>query len=83
MLYEHIETGKQRDFEAGMPIPNEYKLIDKKAPMSGKHHTEQTKKRIGQLNKEKMTGKHWFNNGERSVLDYECPIGFSPGRLKS
>lgn len=27
-------------------------------------------------------GTHWFNNGEYSVMAYECPDGFVRGRLK-
>lgn len=27
-------------------------------------------------------GKSWFNNGVTSVLRFECPEGFVPGRLK-
>lgn len=26
-------------------------------------------------------GKHWYNNGEKSVLAYECPNGYIGGRL--
>jgi hypothetical protein len=83
MLYENIETGRKREFSKGMPIPKEYKLIESPAPMTGKHHSENAKRKIGELNKLKMTGKHWYNNGKESVLDYECPEGFSPGRLKT
>ena len=49
-----------------------------------KHLSEGTKKaykngtliRIGKNN-----GKHWYNNGVESILVYECPEGFQPGRL--
>jgi hypothetical protein len=27
-------------------------------------------------------GTHWFNNGEYSVMSYDCPAGFVRGRLK-
>ncbi len=33
-------------------------------------------------NSEKTKGKLWFNNGLVSVMKYECPEGFVPGRLK-
>jgi hypothetical protein len=84
MKYKNIETGRIREFEDGQPIPKEYeKQQEKSIPtFSGKHHNEQTKKRIGQLNREKMTGKHWYNNGTENILAYECPAGFSEGRLK-
>lgn len=44
----------------------------------GKHHTEEAKKRIG----EASIGKHWFNNGKENKYCYECPDGFTPGRLR-
>jgi hypothetical protein len=82
MLYVNIETGRERDFDDSMPIPKEYVKKDKsKISFEGKHHTEQTKKRIGEINRIKMTGKHWFNDGENSVLAFECPDGFVQGRL--
>lgn len=39
----------------------------------GKHHSEETKR--------KMSGRHWYNNGEISVKAKECPDGFVKGRL--
>jgi len=27
-------------------------------------------------------GKHWFNNGEVSILTFDCPEGFAPGMLR-
>lgn len=29
----------------------------------------------------KMSGRKWFNNGEISVLAFDCPEGFSQGRI--
>ena len=29
-----------------------------------------------------MTNRHWYNNGERCVFTYTCPVGFTKGRLK-
>lgn len=82
MQYVNIETGRVRDFDDGMPVPKEYVPIDKKElTFKGKHHSEVAKKKIGELNRIKMTGKHWYNNGEKSILAYSCPDGFVEGRI--
>lgn len=28
-----------------------------------------------------VEGRHWYNNGEVNVYEYECPFGFVEGRL--
>ena len=50
----------------------------------GKHHSEETKKKIGEANKGNAyaKGMHWFNNGKENKFCYECPDGFVPGRIK-
>lgn len=45
---------------------------------AGIKHTDEWKK----ANSERMKGRHWFNNGEKQVLQFECPNGFVPGQLK-
>ena len=60
----------------------------------GKKCSEETKKKIGEAHKgrkfskeakKKMslqkTGRHWYNDGKINKLCYECPDGFTPGRL--
>jgi hypothetical protein len=54
----------------------------------GKHHTEETKKKIGDANKENhkgyknsQFGTHWYTNGEINIKAKECPEGFRPGRI--
>ena len=60
----------------------------------GKHHTEETKKKMSEAMKgkkhsaeskkrmsESHKGRRWFNNGEKCVRAKECPPGFIPGRL--
>ncbi len=32
-------------------------------------------------NEEKAKGSHWYNNGEISIMRFECPEGFIAGRL--
>ena len=45
--------------------------------MLGKHHSEEAKKKMSEAKK----GMHWYNNGKMNKLCYECPEGFTPGRL--
>jgi hypothetical protein len=52
----------------------------------GKKHSDETRNRWSEIRKgrpgqDNNSGKHWFNNGTRSILSKECPEGFIPGRL--
>lgn len=60
-------------------------------PMYGKHHSEETKAKLrGRIVTEEARmkqsastkGQHWFNNGIEEIHAYECPEGFTNGRLK-
>jgi hypothetical protein len=86
MQYQNVETGRIREFEKGQPIPKEYVALKDKSgnnnPMSGKHHSEEAKANIGEKNSQRMKGRHWYNNGLEDRMDYQCPEGFEPGRLK-
>ena len=44
----------------------------------GKHISEEAKKKLSDVNK----GKHWYNNGKECKFCYECPDGFTPGKLR-
>lgn len=44
----------------------------------GKHISEEVLKRRS----ETVKGKHWYNNGTKSIMSKACPEGFVPGRLK-
>ena len=61
----------------------------------GKHHTEETKKKLRKANKgkpkseetrkrmgEAKKGMHFFNNGKINIRAKECPQGFVPGMLR-
>ena len=41
-------------------------------------HTEESKKKISEAEK----GKHWYHNDVTEKFCYECPDGFTPGRLR-
>ena len=51
----------------------------------GKHRSAETRLKMSAARKGKPTcikGKHWYNNGDTSILAKTCPEGFVPGRLK-
>ena len=51
----------------------------------GKPKSEETKKKMSEAKKGKpgnANGTHWFNNGKENKLCFECPDGFTPGRLR-
>lgn len=64
----------------------------KKLSMANKGHSvsEETRKKIGTANKgnpyakgnKSTKGMYWFNNGKINKVCYECPPGFTPGRLR-
>lgn len=53
----------------------------------GKHHSEETKRKIGEKNKiligEKngSFGKHWWTNGIENIKTISCPEGYRKGRI--
>ena len=61
----HTEEAKRKISEAG----------------KGRHFSEDHKRKIGESNRGKLKGKHYYNNGEISILAKECPEGFVKGRL--
>ena len=63
------------------------------AAKKGKHLSEEHKKKIGEASRNmseetrnKLSavtkGTRWFNNGKISKRAFECPEGFTPGRLR-
>lgn len=55
---------------------------------TGKHHSEDTKKKMSDANKGKncreknsQYGTHWYTDGKTNVKAKECPPGFRPGRI--
>ena len=58
-----------------------------KTYMLGKKHSKESIEKMKQAHKQRHllrgdeNGWHWFNNGTKSVMAHECPIGFVVGRL--
>ena len=54
----------------------------------GKHtqpKSDETRRRMSEAAKGKniwSKGMHWYNNGKENKYCYECPQGFTPGRLR-
>ena len=50
----------------------------------GCHRSEEAKNKIREAKKgnTNVRGKHWYNNGKTNKLCFECPNGFTPGRLR-
>ena len=71
----HTEEAKKKMSAAkkGKPSPNK-----------GKHLSAETRKKISEAKKGNTAtkGMRWFNNGKINKLCYECPDGFTPGRLR-
>lgn len=51
----------------------------------GRKHTEESKAKMSATKRGKQTtstlGKHWFTNGEKNILTYQCPVGYYRGRV--
>ena len=69
-------NGKHHSAES-LKKMSEVKKGDKN-PFFGKHHSAESCKKMSEAHR----GKHWYNNGETSILAKTCPEGFVPGRLK-
>ena len=66
-------------------------------PMYGRHHSDEARKKMSHSwdydkhfsaeTRKKMStlrkGRRWFNNGKESKFCFECPDGFTPGRLRT
>ena len=51
--------------------------------MHGKKHTEESRMKMSKSHKgnKPTSGRHFYNNGIQEVLMFECPMGFTKGRL--
>lgn len=65
--------------------------LGQQSPMKGKRLSEETRKKLSEARKafcrqnprinSRNSGKHWYNNGIESKLAFECPKGYSEGRI--
>lgn len=87
--YKHSEEAKRKISNAhkGHHLSEETKQKISKT-LKGRprqyKHSEETRKKMSLAIKGKNTwarDSHWYNNGIVSVMTYECPEGFIPGRL--
>ena len=58
------------------------KHLGKDNPFYGKTHSDELKKKLSEINKVRMKGMCFFNNGKINIRAKECPPGFVPGRIK-
>lgn len=62
----------------------------------GKHHSEETRQKVSEAMKGERNGmygkcgekhhsygKHWYTNGVKNILAFDCPYGFYPGKIQS
>lgn len=63
----------------GKNLGNKYGTLNK-----GKKLSEEHKRKLSEAKKGNKVakGRKWYNNGIISVMQFECPDGFKPGRLK-
>ena len=73
---------KISETEKGKKLSEETKMKMSEAK-KGKHFSEEHKNKIREAMKGNTAtkGMHWFNNGEISIMSFECPDGFVPGKL--
>lgn len=81
---EHIKLHKINNKNwLGKHHSNETKLKISSGNKNKKRSIETRRKMSkGQLGNEKALGRHWFNNGIKTIFVKECPEGFVKGKLK-
>ena len=93
----HSEEAKKKNAEAHKgkqvgkdnPMYGKHHTDEARRKMSeanrGKKLSDEHKNKIAEAQKGKniwSKGRHWYNNGKENKCCYECPDGFTPGRLK-
>lgn len=84
--HRQLHTKGKQGYWKGKTFSQEHKNKISEASI-GKHLSEETRKKMSDAKKGKHIGNtntkgmHWYNNGKMNKLCYECPDGFTPGRL--
>ena len=76
---------------SGNPMRNEDTRNKMSETKKGHILSEETKKKLSEMKKgnkyalgnTNTKGMRWFNNGKINKVCYECPEGFTPGRLNT
>ena len=81
--------GKQFSEETRKKIAEAKKNISeetrKKMSEAAKNMSEEHRNKLSETKKGENNpayGKHWYNNGKTTIIAYQCPDGFTPGRLR-
>jgi hypothetical protein len=74
-----VETRRKN----GSYTPSAETRAKRVASLTGKKRTEEQKAKQSQISimTNHARGKHWYNNGYDSILSFECPVGYKPGRI--
>ena len=73
-LLKYRETLKNR-------TPEEWEAIRQKSKETKQNKTEAELLELHNRLSKNTKGKTWFNNGENEILSFECPEGYSKGRI--
>lgn len=73
-LLKYRETLKNR-------TPEEWEAIKQKSKETKQNKTEVELLELHNRLSRNTKGKTWFNNGENEILSFECPEGYSKGRI--
>ena len=81
--------GRKRSEETRKKIAEAKKNISeetrKKMSEAAKNMSEEHRNKLSETKKGENNpayGKHWYNNGKTTIIAYQCPDGFTPGRLR-
>lgn len=80
--YLHSDETKKKigDARRGKELSAEHKKKISNT-LKGKSLSEETKNKMSEAAKIKNIGRHWYNNGKENKFCYECPDGFTKGRI--
>lgn len=73
-LLKYRETLKNR-------TPEEWEAIRQKSKETKQNKTEAELLELHNKLSKNTKGKTWFNNGENEILSFDCPEGYSKGRI--